>query len=134
MIFLLYLSMFKFVERCTVQYFSVRLFKMLEEYYNESLFTGVDGGSDTEYFSVNRFNSTSGCGSSALMILSFNIRSFNSNIDHFLSIICTLEKQPDVIVLPETWITEYCKDFCNIDGYISYHTVGGNGKGCFGFL
>ena len=48
-----------------------------------------------------------------------NIRSFNHNFDHLAQFIDTLRMQVDVIVLTETWFSEFNKS--NITGYNSYH-------------
>lgn len=58
-----------------------------------------------------------------LLILSYNIRSFNTNGDNFITFLDSLVFSPDIIVLCETWLTNDSKEFCNINGYISYHNV-----------
>ena len=100
-----------------------------DENYLNGLFDSLSTGRDSEYYSVDRLNNQPDGESSRLMIICFNIRSFNANIEAFLALLSTVHRQPDIIILTETWISDCDAEFCNIEGYDSYHTIGGRGRG-----
>jgi len=52
-------------------------------------------------------------------VLHMNIRSFNRNSTELFSMVATLKRRPDVIVLSETWFTYDTVE--EIDGYVGYH-------------
>ena len=64
----------------------------------------------------NTFKSIKGC----FLVMNFNIRSFNRNIDEFLLFLDNLIIKPSVVVLTETWFSD--NNFQNINGYKSFHS------------
>ena len=80
---------------------------------------------ESNYISVENFNCVTSKDPPRLLILNYNIRSFNANIDCFL---CSFkpEKLPDVFVFTETWLTP--TDTPVIEGYKSFHTFRPHGR------
>lgn len=48
-----------------------------------------------------------------------NVRSISKNFDHLLAILCTINITPDVIVLPECWVSK-CSTIPPLEGYITH--------------
>ena len=47
----------------------------------------------------------------------------NANFDALVALLHAFYNYPDIIVLPETWLSEKGAQFCNLDGYNVSHTV-----------
>ena len=62
-------------------------------------------------------------------LLNYNVRSFHSDRLNFDSMLYSLPKKFDLIVLTETWNTSLNVDMCFIEGYNSFHTIRGTGGG-----
>ena len=58
---------------------------------------------------------------SALTILNYNIRSFNSNFDTFIASFNNYDVVPDILTLSETWFTE--TSLTEIPHFRGYHTI-----------
>ena len=89
--------------------------------YFEELFSDISQANSSGYFSVGEYNDHFSCNNSNfLTILSYNIRSYNSNYDQFS---CHFEPNnfPEILVLSETWFKSY--NLTGIANYESYHTV-----------
>ena len=56
------------------------------------------------------------------LVLNYNIRSFNSNSSCFDLFLKSLDIQPQIIVLSETWNTPSNVTLCSIPNYNSFHS------------
>ena len=89
--------------------------------YFEELFRDLNLTNTSSYFSVTEYNDNySKNFSNYLTILSYNIRSFNSNYDYFS---CHFDQNnfPEILVLSETWFKN--SNISEITNFNSYHTV-----------
>ena len=68
------------------------------------------------YYTVDDFNDE--VSKDELVLVSYNIRSFNRNFDSFEAMLSSLNVYPNVIVLSETWLS----DDVNMDGFKDFHT------------
>ena len=68
------------------------------------------------YYTVDEFNDE--VSKDELVLVSYNIRSFNRNFDSFEAMLSSLNVYPNVIVLSETWLS----DDVNMDGFKDFHT------------
>ena len=73
----------------------------------------------SNYYTIDQFNDLTNVRVKSVFVLCYNIRSFHTNGDSFLSFLQSLKNSPDIIVLCETWLTTENKNLCNINGYIS---------------
>lgn len=92
---------------------------------NHSNFYNIDGS--CELYSIENFNNEFK-NKNGLLILNFNIRSFNSNFDEFSEFLTNLNIRPDILVLTETWFNE--NQVGDIDGFQGYHCT--RSTGCRG--
>ena len=95
---------------------------------DSNLFNGIHANIDSSLQSklqtIDEYNtSTIFSPNSCLSILNHNIRSLNCNGDSFIGFINTIQHQPDVIVLTETWLSDDNKSIYNIEGFTAYHTI-----------
>ena len=56
-------------------------------------------------------------------VINFNVRSLSKNIDNFLIFLNSVAHKFDIIILTETWTTEFNFNTFNIPGYKDYHYV-----------
>ena len=56
-----------------------------------------------------------------LNILHINTRSLQNKLEQISALLCSLTRAPDIICVSETWLQESSFEFCNINGYHSYH-------------
>ena len=103
-----------------------------DNFFNE-IYNSLSQFQQSQYYTIDNYNAQ--YSDAHLSILSMNIRSFNANIEAFVSLLHSLQRQPDIIILTETWITKDNEGSCNIEGYHSYHTTrkGGRGGGVSAF-
>ena len=78
---------------------------------------------ESKYFTVNQYNFTFNNSSTYINSMVFNIRSWNKNGDKFSSLLNSLNSLPQILVLPETWLSIGEQNTCLLDGYTKYHTV-----------
>ena len=57
-----------------------------------------------------------------LSIIILNIRSFNKNIDNFLTFLDLFIYEPDILILTETWLTKYDDPIIYLNNYNIYQT------------
>ena len=97
---------------------------------NDALFTNLTANSshsETKYFSIDEFNrKMTNVGNFSLF--SYNIRSFNANGTSFQSLIESLDKHLDFIVLVETWASPSTYKLCNLPEYNSFHVYRNEGR------
>ena len=86
-------------------------------YYDDLL---RSSSSKCKYFTVHEYNLLAE-ELNELLIMTYNIRSFNKHIDDFHSIMHNFESYPHILVLSETWLTENID--CTLPGYTTYHTI-----------
>ena len=58
-----------------------------------------------------------------LSVFHVNIRSFMHNKDELEAVLSSIQQQPDVLALSETWLTSDNQLDANINGYTSFHVV-----------
>jgi len=88
----------------------------------DSYFSSMSTDSQSCYYSASRLtNELSDC-RSKLSIVNFNIRSFASNVDQFLSYLQTVDFHFHIFCFTETWFaSEECS--LGLEGYQAHHTV-----------
>ena len=97
-----------------------------DNFFNE-IYNCLSQFQQSQYYTVENYNIH--YNDVHLSVLSMNVRSFNANIDAFVGLLQSLQRQPDIIVLTETWIVRDNDNSCNIEGYHSYHTTREGGRG-----
>ena len=95
-----------------------------ENFFNHNDFTDIFNS--CKYFSISEFKNISQSKQLNPFILSANVRSFHANFDKF-KLIFASSKQPDILVLCETWFEEANK--FDLPKYHSFHTIRGRGGG-----
>ena len=90
-----------------------------DENYFDELFPSISDSSQSPYFTISEFNSLCKDSDNKITILSYNIRSFNSNADNFFAGF-DRKTLPAIIVLAETWFKP--ENAQSIPGYKAYHT------------
>ena len=85
-----------------------------ENFFNE-IFGGLELRQESNYYSINRYNSTFNNSSSYLDIFAYNIRSFDRNNGSFIAMLKSFIKPPEIIVLTETWLTAEEQDVSLLD-------------------
>ena len=69
--------------------------------------------------SIRHFNETFSSTSNQLLVLNFNIQSFDSKYDEFSAFLDEINLKPHIIILTETWFSpSTCSE---IPGYKAYH-------------
>ena len=79
---------------------------------------GILNGS-CDKFTPEQFNNKFSSHGKKLFIMNFNIRSFNANFDQFSVFLNELSRLPDLIILTETWNSDYKN--AEIFGFKSFH-------------
>ena len=99
---------------------------------DENFFNEVHGGlqmpKESKYYSIQRYNSTFSTSARSLDILSCNVRSYDKNSDSFRAVLESLYKQPEIIVLTETWRKADDHTTYMWEGYCEHHTVWNVGR------
>lgn len=88
-----------------------------------NMYSNFQSNTKSSYFTVNNYNSSFRNHSNYFSIIHQNIRSIGRKIDDLSQFIQSLCKQPDILVISETWLDDTSKIYCNIDSYNSHHTV-----------
>ena len=89
-------------------------------YYN-SIHDSLNLPYNPEYMTIAQYN-TINRNSPKLTIITYNIRSFNKNINTFMASFNSNQKTfPEVLILTETWFD--VTTVCNLPGYDAHHTV-----------
>ena len=92
-------------------------------YFNNSN-NDINSIPQSNYYTIDQLNDIfKSFNSQGIFILNYNIRSYHTNGENFLSMLQTLEIMPDVFILTETWFTSDSKNYAHIHGYKSYHSV-----------
>ena len=79
----------------------------------------------TPLYTIDEFreSNTNFSDKNTLKFMTYNVRSFNRNIDMLLSILESMEYKPDILVLTETWLHSDNVQNVHINGYQSTHCV-----------
>jgi hypothetical protein len=101
-----------------------------ENLLNE-IFKTIDSPDQSEYFSIDRYNSTFNLGTEDnLNIFHCNVCSINANGEYFFSVMNSLYKKPDIFCITETWLNETTVDTTSFLNFNSFHTPRpGTGRG-----
>ena len=88
-------------------------------------FDGDNDGNQLDVFSLYEFNNKiiSTSTPDTFLLTSLNVRSFFKHRDDITSVISAMARQPDVLVLTETWLNVDDEDYATLEGYASFHTV-----------
>ena len=97
---------------------------------DNNYFSYVSGNNDTTdecpYYYSGDYNNLCNTRSNNLRIMSFNVRSFHSNIDKFM-LMFDKHSYPHILILSETWFdSETMHDLPN---YVAYHTLRPGSRG-----
>lgn len=76
----------------------------------------------SNYYSLEKLNSIMNSRCNSLSLLHCNIRSLSKNCSYPNELLFSLEKQPDIIALSETWLNEKSTANTDILNYTFYHT------------
>ena len=98
-----------------------------ENLLNEA-FSALNVEQQSNYFSIDKFNSFFQPSNSQLLLLNYNIRSFRSNSLSFSAMLDSLNICPDVLVLTETWITEDRLEVSRLASFDDHHVVRREGR------
>ena len=98
-------------------------FSNIDPDINHEFYTnlGSDRLHSCEYFTLSQYENISKSQTNSISLLSYNIRSFNTNGSTFQAMIQSLSGDFDVITLSETWCTPTTVGLCNLDGYRGFH-------------
>ena len=100
-----------------------------DQNFFDNLFPYLDSAIQSKYYDVNKFNSEFEHNLNDIFCISYNIRSFERNIEEFISYISQLNTKPKILIFTETW---YSAGNCqNLDSYRGFHitrpTIRGGG-------
>ena len=87
------------------------------------VYLGLTADTVSKYYSIDRYNATFNDGGQSINIIAFNTRSFNKNGEIFSTMLKSLHRLPDIIVLSETWGVAGEIDDLSLEGYSSLHTT-----------
>ena len=99
-----------------------------DQFFNE-VYGGLKVENESKYYSVENYNSAFDNSFVHFDVMTFNIRSYNKNVDSFMSVLECLYKSPEILVLTETWLTIDDQSTCSVEGYNEFHTVRHAGRG-----
>lgn len=77
---------------------------------------------NSEYFDMDKYNRLLQNHPASFVIMNFNIRSFEKNIDLFNSFLGTAKKYPDIFIFSETWFKPNTY-LPTLSGYESHHSI-----------
>ena len=99
-----------------------------ENFFN-SFIRDQNSNINSEYFTIEKFNSTFSFHPSTFSFLNFNIRSYNKNFDYFDCFMNSLYERPDAFAMCETWHSSdsFLPNF--YENYEIFHTVRTDGRG-----
>ena len=83
----------------------------------------------SQYFDLNNINQFLSSDNPNFLVMTYNIRSFHKNSDHFIAMLNLLDEHPDVIILTETWNTPANVSQCYLEGYDAHHVYRENARG-----
>lgn len=93
----------------------------------EKMSGNVDITAQSRYYNIEEYTSTTlpYC-NNYTNIIHLNIRSLPKNFDSFKAMLNCLPKEPDVIPLTETWLSDTTKHLYCMEGYSAFHLVRDN--------
>lgn len=83
-------------------------------------FNNFNSNLNCKYYSINEYNYLAR-NTNDLIVMTYNLRSFQSHIDHVHSMMHSSESYPEILVLTETWFTDEYDD--TIPGFFPYHSI-----------
>ena len=94
---------------------------------NSDNFAIVDG--NCLNYSIEHFNETFCRNNNQILVMNFNIQSFDSKLDEFSAFLHNINQLPHILVLTETWFSP--TTCCDLEGYKAYHCTrpGTNDRG-----
>ena len=94
---------------------------------NSDNFAIVDG--NCLNYSIEHFNETFCRNNTQILVMNFNIQSFDSKLDEFSAFLHNINQLPHILVLTETWFSP--TTCCDLEGYKAYHCTrpGTNDRG-----
>ena len=105
------------------------------------IYPNNDIDNNSQYYSLQNFNSLQIPQNQNLSLLNCNIRSFNKNSVSYEAMLQSMSHKPPLLVLSETWNTAESVQLCRLDGYTGVHVFrdrivqgGGVGGGVSVFL
>ena len=98
-------------------------------YYND-LFNSVNSHAQSNNYNVEQFGNYIATQDpiSNMLIINYNIRSFHKNSDEFSCFLSALRREPDILVLTETWLSSENMNVATIAGYEAVHRVRENAR------
>ena len=83
----------------------------------------------SKYFDLSQYNiSFPTDNDKILSIIHFNIRSLSKNEDEMIAFLKCLNKQPDILVLTESFLDSNTNNTIHLDGYKAFHVIRGDTK------
>ena len=83
----------------------------------------------SKYFDLNQYNKSFPTDNDKILsIIHFNIRSLSKNGDEMIALLTCLKKQPDIIVISESFLDSDTICTLQLDGYNAFHVVRGDIK------
>ena len=98
-----------------------------DNFFND-VYRGFSQREVSPYYNVNNFNNTFQHETNTFNVMSFNVRSFSKNGEMCMSLMQSLYRAPDIMVLTETWLDEGDQCISAIEGYNALHTIRENGR------
>ena len=85
------------------------------------MYPDCDTLNSSKYYSLQTYNSIDQSFFN-FSLLNFNVRSFHANGSSFSGLIASMNKNPNFLVLTETWNKPQTCNLCSIEGYSGFHT------------
>ena len=98
-----------------------------QNHYNV-IYPELDSSQISKYYQISNFNALDINSSTDLLLLSYNIRSLNANIDQFLAFSHQINKKFDIISFTESWLKDENKNLYHINGYNDFHNLRSDGR------
>ena len=100
-----------------------------ENFLNNLLINSNESFQNSQYFTIDSFNSKFISNSGSFSLINFNIRSYNRNFDCFHSVLNSLFELPDAFCLCETWFSSDSVLPEVYEKYKIFHTIRFSGRG-----
>ena len=98
-----------------------------DNFFND-VYSGLALETVSPYYNIDNYNNTFKRGPQTLNIMTFNVRSLNRNGELFTSLLSSLFRPPDILVLTETWLEEGDQITSEMEGYNAFHTIREGGR------